>query len=176
MYLCILIPFIKKGRLQNSLYTFLMLYNFLSGGISFTEPSGLLHPYATITAHAMVWHMMLVFIGLCLLFSGRGGYKISDYWAATRVYLVLCAVAFCINLAFWNVSNGQINAFFVGPRNSSIIVFKQISEAIGWYFSTLLYIPATCLGSYVIFLFVRIYHRVSVKEVLPFKIPSKAEK
>lgn len=169
MYLCILVPLLKPGKLQKSLCSFLMLYNFLSGGIAFAEPSGLLHPYATITAHSMIWHMLLVFIGLYLLFSGRGGFELCDYWSATKVFFVLCVIAFSLNLSFWDISNGQINAFFIGPRNSSLIVFKQISEAFGWYFSTLLYIPAVCLGSYIIFLFVRLYHKQPIRDVLPFK-------
>lgn len=158
MYLCVIAPLLKPGPVQKGMYSFMMLYNLLGGGISFTEPSGLLHPYATLTAHAMIWHMLLVFVGLYLVFSGRGGWEMRDYWASTKTFLALCAAAFCINLLFWDVSEGGINMFFVGPRNSSIIVFKQISEAFGWYVSTALYIPSICLGAYLIYLLVRLYH------------------
>lgn len=169
MYLCVIAPLLKPGKLQKSLYSFMMLYNLLGGGIAFTEPSGLLHSYLMLTAHAMVWHMLLVFIGLYLVFSGRGGFEIKDYRASTKTFLILCAVAFGINLLFWDISGGAINNFFVGPRNSSIIVFKQISEAFGWYVSTAIYIPAVCLGAYLVFLLVRVYHKQPIKTVLPIK-------
>lgn len=151
MYLCVIAPLLKRGKLQSSLYTFMMLYNLLGGAISFAEPSGLLHSYATLTAHAMIWHMLLVFVGLYLMFSGLGGRTILDYRRSTFVFLALCLVAFTINLVFRDVSGGSINMFFVGPSNSSIVVFKQISERFGWYVSTALYIPAICLGAYFIF-------------------------
>lgn len=158
MYLCVIAPLLKKGAVQKGMYSFMMLYNLLGGGISFLEPSGLLHPYPTLTAHALIWHMMLVFVGLYLVFSGRGGYEMKDYKRSTVTFLSLCAVAFCINLIFRDVSNGAINMFFVGPSNSSLIVFKQISEMFGWYVSTLIYIPAVCFGAYLLFLLVKRYH------------------
>lgn len=152
MYLCLIIPLLKPGKLQKSMYNFMMYYNLLSGAISFTEPSGLLHGYWTLTLHACVWHMLIFFVGLYVGFSGRGGREMKDYWSSTSIFLVLCVIAFCINVGLWDVSDGGVNMFFVGPRNSSIIVFKQISEMFGWYVSTALYIPAVCLGAYLIFL------------------------
>lgn len=152
MYLCIIAPLLKPGKLQKALYSFMMLYNLLGGGIAFLEPSGLLHGYWTLTLHALIWHMLLVFVGLYLYFSDRGGHTINDYRAATVVFLCLCALAFTINLSLRSISDGKINMFFIGPSNSPIIVFKQISELFGWYVSTALYIPAVCLGSYLCFL------------------------
>ena len=152
MYLCLIAPLLKPGKVQKAMYSFMMIYNLLSGAISFTEPSGLLHGYWTLTIHAMIWHMLIFFVGLYLAVSGRGGNTIKDYRAATLIFLCLCVIAFCINLTFWDVSEGNINMFFVGPRNSSIVVFKQICEAFGWYVGTALYIPSICLGGYLCFL------------------------
>ena len=154
IYLCIIAPLLKKGRVQNCCYSFMMLYNLLGGFIAFFEPSGLLHPYATLTAMSCTWHMLLVFIGLFLVFSGKGGSTIKDYKNSTITFLALCVVAFSINLAFWDVSDHSINMFFIGPQNSSLIVFKQIAEKFGWYVSTALYIPTVCFGAYLIFLLI----------------------
>jgi hypothetical protein len=70
---------------------------------------------------------------------------------------VLCAVAFTINVSLWEVSAGKINMFFVGPRNSSLAVFKDIAKNFGWYVSTFIYIPTVALGAYLIFLPAHIY-------------------
>ncbi len=163
MYLCIIAPLLKPGRTQKAMYSFMMLYNLLGGAVAFAEPSGLLHSYITLTVHSMLWHMLLVFVGLFLVFSGRGGITKRDYWDSTKTFLCLCAVAFCINLIFRDVSGGSINMFFVGPSNSSLIVFKQISEMFGWYVSTALYIPVVCLGAYLLFLLIRILKVRSAK-------------
>lgn len=155
MYLCILAPLLKPGKLQSALYTFMMLYNLLGGGISFAEPSGLLSCYVTLTAHSMIWHMLLVFVGLYLMFSGLGGRTAKDYWRSTYVFLILCVIAFTINVVFRDVSGGRINMFFIGPTNTSIAVFKQIAKNYGWYVSTAIYIPAICLGAYLILRVIR---------------------
>lgn len=154
MYLCLIAPFVRNASIRKAAYSFMMIYNLLGGFISFFEPSGLLHPYPTLTAMSCTWHMLLVFIGLFLVFSGRGGSTLKDYRNSTFTFLALCVVAFSINLIFWDVSDHSINMFFIGPKNSSIIVFKQISESVGWYWSTALYIPALCLGAYLVFLLI----------------------
>ncbi|MBQ9748892.1 MAG: YwaF family protein [Clostridia bacterium] len=151
MYLCIITAFLKDGRLRQGMFHFMTTYNLLGGLISFAEPSGLSHAYVTLTLHAFVWHMTLVFVGLYLIASGRYAKTWADYRSATVTFLVLAVIAFGINLIFWEPSGGKINMFFVGPRNSSLAVFKDIAKAYGWYVSTALYLPAVCLGALLVF-------------------------
>lgn len=47
------------------------------------------------------------------------------------LFLILCGMAFCINLALFRASNGEINMFFVGPANTTLIVFKDIAARFG---------------------------------------------
>lgn len=151
MYICLIAPWLKKGKLQRGMYSFLVLYNLLGGAISFAEPSGLLHDYWFLTVHALAWHMSLVFIGLFVCFSRRGGNTKEDYWGATKTFWVLCVIAFGINCLVQNVFQGDINMFFVGPGDSPIVVFKQFSQWFGWYVNTFIYIAAVSIGAYGIF-------------------------
>ncbi len=166
MYLCIIAPLLKKGKAQKGMYNFMMIYNLLGGFITFFEPSGINLSYWTLTLHAYIWHMSLVFVGLYLAFSGRGGKEMTDYKTATITFIILCGVAFCINLLCWDVSGGRTNMFFVGPADSSLVVFKWISKTFGWYVSTLIYIPVVCLGAYLIFLPFHLYHRKKQRTVV----------
>ena len=159
MYLCVIAAFLKPGPIRNGMYGFMTTFNLLGGLMAFIEPSGINHGHWTLTLHAYVWHMMLVLIGFYLIASGRCAKVKRDYFHAAVTFLVLCVVAFTINVSLWKVSGGDINMFFVGPRNSSLLVFKQISEAAGWYVSTLLYIPAVCLGAFVIYYPVHLYFK-----------------
>ncbi len=152
MYLCLIAPLLKQGKVSRAMYSFMMIYNLLGGFITFFEPSGINLAYWGLTIHAYTWHMSLVFVGLFLNFAGFGGRKLQDYRAASLTFVVLCGIAFCINLIFRDVSDGSINMFFVGPSNTSLIVFKDIAKNFGWYVSTLLYIPTVCLGAYIVFL------------------------
>ncbi len=159
MYLCILCAFLPQSRFKDSLYDFMLAFNLMSGAISFAEPSGLVHEYWTLTLHAFVWHMSLVFIGLYLGFSGRAGKTFKGYLRALLIFVGLCVVAFCINLLLWDVSGGDINMFYVGPRTSPIAVFKDIAAAYGWYVNTPLYIVCLSVAAFVFFLPFRLYNR-----------------
>lgn len=151
MYMCLFTPFLKQGKFQRAMFSFMVLYNLLGGAIAFAEPSGLLHEHPFLTAHSCIWHMLLVFVGLFLCISMRGGTTKADYYAATLTFVVLCGIAFALN-CFVQFGLGQkMNMFFVGPGNSPIIVFKQFSEWFGWYINTPIYIFVLCLGAYVLF-------------------------
>lgn len=152
MYMCIIAPLLPKGKVQKAMYDFMLAFNLMGGFISFFEPSGLVHEYWTLTLHAFIWHMMLVFIGLYLGFSRRAGLRLSDYKGTVLVFVGLSVVAFLINLALWNVSEGTVNMFYVGPRTSPIIVFEDIATRFGWYVNTPIYMACLCLGAFVFFL------------------------
>ena len=151
MYMCLIVPWLKPGRLLRGMFSFMVLYNLLGGAISFTEPSGLFLDYWFLTIHACGWHMLLVFVGLFVCFSKRVGNRQRDFSDATRIYLVLCAIAFALN-CFVQCGLGEgMNMFFIGPGDSPIVVFKQFCEWFGWYINTPIYIFAMCLGAYVVF-------------------------
>ena len=154
MYLCLIVPWLKPGRPQRGMYSFMVLYNLLGGAVSFAEPSGLLLDHWFLTVHALMWHMLLVFIGLFICFSKRGGNLRSDYWDATWTFIALCGVAFALNCFVQFGLGEHMNMFFVGPGNSPIIVFKQFSEWFGWYVNTPIYIFAVCLGAYLVSLLI----------------------
>ena len=164
MYLCVIAPWLKNKRIARAMYAFMTTFNLLGGFMAFIEPSGIVHEYWTLTLHAFIWHMTLVFIGFYLVASGRGATEMTHYRGAVISFVCLCALAFCINLIFWYPSGGEINMFFVGPQNSSLIVFKQIAEAAGWYISTLLYIPVVSLGAFLFFLPVHLFFKKRQKD------------
>ena len=151
MYLCILLPFIKSECVKKSMYSFMGLYNLLGGAISFVEPSGLFLNYYFLTGHALLWHMTLVFIGLFVLLSKRGGQSIEDYIGATKLFLLASLIAFGLNCFVQFGLKEHMNMFFVGPGNSPLAVFSQFSQWFGWYVNTPIYLFAVCLGAFIIF-------------------------
>ncbi len=159
MYLCVIAPFLKEGKLQDMMYKFMTTFNLLGGLMAFIEPSGIVHEYWTLTLHAFIWHMALIFIGFYLIASGRGAKTLKDYRNGAYMFLVLAAVAFVINLIFWIPSEGSIKMFYVGPAISPLAVFKNIAETFGWYVNTPIYLLAVCLGAFIVFLPVYLHER-----------------
>lgn len=155
MYICLIAPWLKPGKLQRGMYSYAVLFNLLGGAIAFTEPSGLFHSHWFLTVHALFWHMVLVFIGLFLCFSGRGGTEKGDFKVASFTFFGLSTIAFTCNTVVQKVIGGHMNMFFVGPGNSPLIVFKWISQTFGWYVNTVVYMLVVCLGAYLVFLLIR---------------------
>ena len=163
MYLCLIVPFVKKERIKRTVYTFLATYNLLGGFISFFEPSGLIHEHLTLTLHAFIWHMMLVFIGFYMIASRRAGRKLGDFRDCAILFIIACVIAFVINLVLRDISGGSVNMFYVGPTISPIIVFKTIAQSFGWYINTPIYMIALSLGAFIFFLPFFIYERKANK-------------
>lgn len=151
MYMCLMIPWLKPGKVQRGMYSFMVLFNLLGGAISFAEPSGLLHGYWFLTIHALMWHMLLVFIGLLICFARMGGNEKTDYTYGFWIFLFLCGVAFVLNCFVQLVLGKEMNMFFVGPGNSPLAVFSDFSRWFGWYINTPIYIFAVSLGAYMVF-------------------------
>jgi len=149
LYVCLLLGFVRGEKIRQVLYDFLASYCFIGGLISVTVDAGLLRPYWVMTIHGMAWHFVLVFLGLYLGFSRRVGRRKGGFIRAAVLYLGLCAVAFCINLAFMEFSKGTIDMFFVGPGKMNVVVYKDIGEALGRPAVTAIYIATISLASWV---------------------------
>lgn len=149
MYLCLIAPFIKKESVRGWLYTFLATYNLVGGFISLFEPSGLCHEYVTLTLHAFVWHIMLVFIGFYLIASGRAGKRLIDFLPSIGVFGALAIFAQIINFKF---GDRGVNMFYISLlRDTPLAVFKDITLATNRFVNMILYMFALTLGAFVFF-------------------------
>ena len=150
MYLCIICACSKNEKFNTVLYNFLFAFNFLGGAIAFTEPSGLNHPYWTLTLHAYVWHVMLVFLGFYLLFSGRAANHWLDYIKSSSVLGVCAVLAQIFNVSFHKL--GFITMFFISPYYSNnLAFFDNFYKTHGWVANMFLFLFALLLGSAIIF-------------------------
>ena len=79
MYLSLLLPFLKNGKFRQALYTFTASFGFMGGFVSYFSPESMCLPYWTLTIHSFSWHLILVFLGLYLFFSGRAGTHLRQF-------------------------------------------------------------------------------------------------
>ena len=144
MYLSVFCALCRNNRLNAWLYEYMFAVNMFGGIMAFIEPSGINHPYITLTVHAYIWHMALIFLGLYLYFSRRVCMDRRSYRKAVAVYLGSCAVAQSFNLIF----PGKINCFYISPYvQSPLAVFKDIYASCGWVVNMVLLIVAMVLAS-----------------------------
>lgn len=158
MYVCLVVPWLKEGRLKQTLYTFAASFGFMGGFVSYFSPESMCLSYVTLTLHSFTWHMLLVFIGLYLFFTGRAGKTKKDFLFALIAYLVCCFIAFLINVACYHTDGADVNMFFVGPKPSPLVICRDIVAKFGWPVNTLVYVCTLSLCAfafYSAYLFIR---------------------
>lgn len=144
MYLSLWCAVCRNQKVNSWLYECMFAVNMFGGLMAFIEPSGIQHGYVTLTAHAYIWHMLLIFLGLYLYFSKRACTERGGYKKAAVSYLVSCAAAQGMNLLF----AGKINCFYISPYViSPLAVFKNIYAACGWFTNMVLLILALLIAS-----------------------------
>ena len=162
MYLSVFCAFCRNEKINSWLYEYMFAVNMFGGIMAFIEPSGINHPYVTLTVHAYIWHMALIFLGLYLYFSKRVCLDRSSYRKAAAVYLASCAVAQGFNLIY----AGKVNCFYISPYvQSPLAVFKDIYASCGWIVNMALLMLAMLLASaavYYIGYYIRTKNRVRV--------------
>ena len=148
MYLSLWCAVCRNQKVNSWLYECMFAVNMFGGLMAFIEPSGIQHGDVTLTAHAYIWHMLLIFLGLYLYCSKRACIDRSGYKKAAVSYLVSCAAAQGLNLLF----AGKINCFYISPYViSPLAVFKNIYAACGWLVNMVLLILALLIASAVVY-------------------------
>ena len=125
MYLCILLPLAGKvhislrsgsdmpardllrpenaesspGSLQSVFLTFMGCFTFISTAAALLYPQDFLRIYVTLTLHGFIWHGILLFISLTVFLSGMADLSQGGFVRSAVLFLILCAVAVCINIA-----------------------------------------------------------------------------
>lgn len=149
MYLALLLP-PEDGRgpafVRQSFCTFIQDYGLLGGIMALAEPSGLMHPYWTLTLHGFFWHFILIFMGLYCSMSGLGGRSRERFLKSLPLFFLCCAIATAINI--FSRPYGNADMFYINPYYpNGQIVFRQISLAIGSLGGNLLYLLSVILGA-----------------------------
>ena len=148
MYSSLICAFCKNKTVNRWLCESMFAVNTVGGLMAFLEPSGIQHGYITLTLHAYIWHMLLVFIGLYLYMSRRACTDSHSYFKAVAVYGISCGVAQGFNLLFGD----KINCFYISPYvQSPLAVFKDIYASCGWIVNMLLLMLAVLLAAAAIY-------------------------
>ena len=145
MYFCLLLPLVKNRKLQLIILTFMQDFNLLGGIMALAEPSGLLHPYWFLTMHGLLWHILLIFIGLFIGFSHESDSSFTGYVRTLPLFLLCCGIATLINVTARPL--GQADMFYISPYYpNNQAVFYTISQKIGVLPGNIIYLLSICIG------------------------------
>lgn len=154
MYFCLLLPLLPSKQLYVVILTFMQDFNLLGGVMALAEPSGLLHPYWTLTLHGLLWHILLIFIGLLTSFSGHSERSIKGFAKTLPLFGICCLIASFINI--FTHTRGDANMFYISPYYpTSQIVFHEIALKFGVMAGNVAYLLSICLGGFLFHMLMR---------------------
>ena len=149
MYLCLLMPLIHSPKRRRIAATFLLDFGLLGALGTFIDPSGLMHPYLTLTMHGFVWHVILVFLGFYILMSGQADLSLRGFGRTLPLFAVCCVLAEIGNWLFH--LKGEIDLFYISPfTHSTQLFFADIDRMLGRPAGIAFYIFTMIAGAYFI--------------------------
>ncbi|MEY8336565.1 hypothetical protein AALB16_00825 [Lachnospiraceae bacterium 62-35] len=149
MYLCLLYPVVSSSYLRQILLTFLQDFGILGGIMALVEPSGLMHPYWTLTLHGFLWHFILIFLGLYCCFGRTLKPSLIEFLRTLPLFFLCCLIATIINVSVG--PEGNADMFYISPYYPCLqIVFHEISLHVGIIPGNLIYLFSIPLGAGII--------------------------
>lgn len=97
MYLCMLLPFLKDES-RVTLMTFMGGYIFISATATLIYPEDILRPYISLTVHGFIWHGLLLFMSLLIIFTGCTDAGPRGLRGAAVLFVIQCVIALNINI------------------------------------------------------------------------------
>ena len=151
MYLCILLPFIRNN---SAMLTFMTGYTFLSAMAALIYPEDFLRPYISLTLHGFIWHGILLFISLTILYSGYADLSFRGFRNATALFILLCGIAVMINIFTEplmlnaGVRNSYAAMFYLNPYHiSPQPVVGSVQKTLGIPAGLMLYVISIIAAS-----------------------------
>ena len=142
LYLCPLLPLIPDCRLKGMCYRFLAFFETMGGCLVMGYPA--FYEHASLCIHTMLWHTLMISLGVYLLFANGWGQSIKrDVLPAVPVFLTSLGLATALNLLLTPLAKNSpnpLNLFYMSPYvPTTFLVVRDVQRAFGWLPSLLCY-------------------------------------
>lgn len=149
LYLCPLLILIHNEKKHRILCTFLLDFNMMGAVATFIDPSGIFHPYWTLTLHGVLWHLMLIFVGFVIIFSHEADLSTKGFLHTLPLFGFFCLAAELFNCVLHRFS--AANLFYISPWEiSTQLLFGDIDRILGRPVGIVLYILAMAAGAWLV--------------------------
>jgi hypothetical protein len=159
IYLCLILAFLKEGKIKRGIAGFVGLYSFLSGLLVVFIPGDCFMSNLSISIHTMVWHLTITFVGLYCLTTGLTGKKLKDLIPAFITFLIVIGFIVIVDIVGYNLLNPEgvtsittFNMFFISPYYTTSLPVLPAIQEISYVLFLSCYIFAFTLGATLVLL------------------------
>lgn len=169
IFVCIISLFLKKGKVRDSLFSYMAFFTILGSISTILIPDSCLINDILVNIHTMWLHLGSFVVSVYLLMTGEISIDFTALKRAFSVFVMFVCIANGLNLFVYNagVLNGEtFNMFYISPYfNSSLPVFDMIQPKVPYLFYLLVYIVALLLGASLIWCVAKLIQRATAKKV-----------
>jgi hypothetical protein len=116
MYIAILAGFLKDGKVRDCLYAFIATYGLFAGLAVYVMPNDVFVSTIGINIQSLVHHGLQIVLGIYLIASKRVELKPKTILKASCVFIILVAIAMCMNVATYYLGlKDTFNMFYISP-------------------------------------------------------------
>jgi hypothetical protein len=154
IYVSLICLFLKKGKLRDSLLSYMAYITILGSLATFLYPESCFVRTILINIHTMYLHCGSLVVSLYLLITKEVNINFKSLMKGYYVFLIFAIIAQAMNLIIYNsgILNGQtFNMFYISPYFiSSLPLFDVIQKNTPYLVFLLLYLLAIFLGGLII--------------------------
>ena len=150
MYICLCLPLLSE-KAKKAAYTFLFDFTLPGALLALIFPADMMRPYVTMTAHAFLWHALLIYIALTVFHAGLLKKDRKSFISAAGLYLFLALAAFVLNLVLDPLAEygSRPGLFYLSPYYiTDQPVFHDIAVRFGIPAELLIYVLSYLLCAF----------------------------
>lgn len=156
MYVGLLAGLLKKGKVRDSLCTYLATYALFGGLVVMIYPAQVFISTIGINIQTMICHGSMLTVGIYLLGSGYIKAEHKTILKAIPVFLCLVAMATVMNeIAYFSglLETETFNMFFISPHfEGTLPVYSSVQAVVPFPWCLIIYILAFSAASYIMLL------------------------
>lgn len=155
IYVTIICLFLKKGKIRNSLLSYMAYITILGSISTMLIPDSCFVNDILVNTHTMWLHLGSFVVSIYLLLSSEVEINIQSFKNAVIVFLIFVGIAEAMNIFVYNIGilNGEtFNMFYISPYFiSTLPVFNIIQEHVPYLVYLITYIWILIIGGLIIY-------------------------
>lgn len=155
IYVSIICAFLKKGKVRDSLLSYLSFFTILGSISTIILPESCFVEDILVNIHTMYLHLGSFILSVYLLFTKEVKLTKNNFIRATIVFLIFIFIAQSLNILVYNSSllnDETFNMFFISPYfTSSLPVYDIIQEKVPYILFLIIYIVTLTMGAGIIY-------------------------
>lgn len=159
IYIAIAAALVRSEKVREILYRFLAFYGIIGGLAVMLVPTAVLYTYfVAMSLHSMVWHSILVIMGVYLIVSRGYGKKLAELKAPSLMLLGFIMVAIIGNILVYNLHlntpncqpGDNLSMFYISPYYPTQLPLLGAVQEISYPLFVLCYIAFFNLFSLIV--------------------------